>query len=27
VLAADLALGRDEYGMRWIAAYRRRKAE
>jgi 5-methyltetrahydrofolate--homocysteine methyltransferase len=25
VLAADLALGRDDYGMRWIAAYRRRQ--
>jgi 5-methyltetrahydrofolate--homocysteine methyltransferase len=26
VLAADLALGRDDYGMHWIAAYRRRQA-
>ncbi len=25
VLAADLSMGRDEYGMRWIKAYRRRK--
>ncbi len=25
VLAADLALGRDDYGMRWIKAYRKRK--
>ena len=25
VLAADLALGRDEYSMRWIKAYRRRQ--
>lgn len=25
VLAADLALGRDEYGMRWIKAFRERK--
>lgn len=25
VLAADLALGRDEYGMRWIKAYRERE--
>ena len=24
VLAADLSLGRDEYGMRWIKAYRKR---
>lgn len=28
ILAADLAMGRDEYGMRWINAYRgRQKAE
>jgi 5-methyltetrahydrofolate--homocysteine methyltransferase len=26
VLAADLALGRDEFGMRWIKAFRERKA-
>jgi 5-methyltetrahydrofolate--homocysteine methyltransferase len=25
VLAADLAMGRDDYGMRWIQAYRRRQ--
>jgi 5-methyltetrahydrofolate--homocysteine methyltransferase len=25
VLAADLAMGRDEYGMRWIGAFRRRE--
>lgn len=25
VLAADLAMGRDEYGMRWIQAYRERQ--
>jgi len=25
VLAADLSLGRDEYGMRWIKSYRKRK--
>jgi len=25
VLAADLALGKDEYGMRWIKAFRKRK--
>ena len=25
VLAADLAMGRDEYGMRWIKAYRKRQ--
>ena len=25
VLAADLSLGKDEYGMRWIKAYRRRQ--
>ncbi|MEJ2013246.1 MAG: dihydropteroate synthase [Anaerolineales bacterium] len=25
VLAADLAMGRDEYGMRWIKAYRERE--
>lgn len=27
VLAADLALGRDEYAMRWIKAYRRRQSK
>jgi 5-methyltetrahydrofolate--homocysteine methyltransferase len=27
VLAADLAMGRDEYGMRWIKAYRERQKE
>lgn len=27
VLAADLAMGRDEYGMRWIQAYRQRHAK
>jgi 5-methyltetrahydrofolate--homocysteine methyltransferase len=27
VLAADLSMGRDEYGMRWIAAYRKRQKE
>lgn len=27
VLAADLAMGRDEYGMRWIEAFRRRESE
>ena len=27
VLAADLAMGRDEYGMRWIKAYRKREKE
>lgn len=27
VLAADLAMGRDEYGMNWIQAYRQRQAE
>ena len=27
VLAADLSLGRDEFGMNWIKAYRKRKAE
>lgn len=27
VLAADLAMGRDDYGMNWIKAYRRRLAE
>jgi 5-methyltetrahydrofolate--homocysteine methyltransferase len=27
VLAADLAMGRDEYGMRWIEAYRQREAQ
>ncbi|MFW6069493.1 MAG: dihydropteroate synthase [bacterium] len=26
VLAADLAMGRDDYGMNWIKAYRQRKA-
>ena len=25
VLAADLSMGRDDYGMRWIQAYRKRK--
>jgi 5-methyltetrahydrofolate--homocysteine methyltransferase len=25
VLAADLSMGRDEYGMRWIKAYRKRQ--
>jgi len=25
VLAADLAMGRDDYGMRWISAYRQRQ--
>ncbi len=25
VLAADLAMGRDDYGMRWIQAYRQRE--
>ena len=25
VLAADLSMGRDEYGMRWIKAFRKRK--
>ena len=25
VLAADLAMGRDDYGMRWIKAYRQRQ--
>ena len=25
VLAADLAMGRDDYGMRWIKAYRKRQ--
>ncbi len=25
VLAADLSLGKDEFGMRWIKAYRKRK--
>ena len=25
ILAADLSLGRDEYGMRWIKAYRKRQ--
>jgi len=25
VLAADLAMGRDEYGMRWISAFRKRQ--
>lgn len=27
VLAADLAMGRDEYGMTWIKAYRRRQSQ
>jgi 5-methyltetrahydrofolate--homocysteine methyltransferase len=27
VLAADLAMGRDDYGMRWINAYRQRQKE
>jgi len=27
VLAADLAMGRDEYGMNWIRAYRKREKE
>jgi 5-methyltetrahydrofolate--homocysteine methyltransferase len=27
VLAADLSMGRDEYGMRWITAYRKRQKE
>ncbi len=27
VLAADLAMGRDEYGMRWIKAFRKREKE
>jgi 5-methyltetrahydrofolate--homocysteine methyltransferase len=25
VLAADLSMGRDEYGMKWIKAYRKRQ--
>ena len=25
VLAADLSLGKDEFGMRWIKAYRKRQ--
>ena len=25
VLAADLSLGKDEYGMRWIKAFRKRQ--
>jgi len=25
VLAADLAMGRDDYGMRWIQAFRQRE--
>ena len=25
ILAADLSMGRDEYGMRWISAFRKRK--
>jgi 5-methyltetrahydrofolate--homocysteine methyltransferase len=25
ILAADLAMGRDDYGMRWIQAYRQRE--
>ncbi|MEM4203888.1 MAG: hypothetical protein QXS54_07450, partial [Candidatus Methanomethylicaceae archaeon] len=24
ILAADLCMGRDDYGMRWIQAYRKR---
>jgi 5-methyltetrahydrofolate--homocysteine methyltransferase len=27
VLAADLSMGRDDYGMRWIKAYRKREKE
>lgn len=27
VLAADLSMGRDDYGMRWIQAYRKREKE
>lgn len=27
ILAADLCMGRDEYGMRWIQAYRKRSKE
>jgi 5-methyltetrahydrofolate--homocysteine methyltransferase len=27
ILAADLCMGRDDYGMRWIKAYRRRSKE
>ncbi len=27
ILAANLALGRDEYGMRWIQAYRQRQSQ
>ena len=27
VLAADLSVGRDEYGMNWIKAFRRRKKD
>ena len=27
VLAADLSMGRDEYGMHWIKAYRKREKE
>jgi hypothetical protein len=27
VQAADLSMGRDEYGMRWIKAYRKREKE
>jgi len=27
VLAADLSMGRDEYGMRWIKAFRKREKE
>jgi hypothetical protein len=26
VLAADLSMGRDDYGMRWIQAYRQRQS-
>jgi hypothetical protein len=27
ILAADLMMGRDEYGMHWIKAYRKRLAK
>ena len=27
VLAADLSMGRDDYGMRWIKAYRKREKD
>jgi hypothetical protein len=27
ILAADLCMGRDDYGMRWIQAYRKRPKE